>query len=175
VQLSARVGLPTEEGIFGFKPFAEVWVGRLAMGGFISSVVVGTHYQADLQNSTPAVALWYCKLGLNNCVPPTMLNCKETDSVCFRAVCWLVLFAITFLARLADGVCHQSSVHVPERQTLPDRIAMYVILFAACRSSLSPEEALCSRWAWSPPPCRCSPPSLPWREAPPPLPAAGRS
>ncbi len=31
-----------EEGIFGFKPFAEVWVGRLAMGGFISSVVVRT-------------------------------------------------------------------------------------------------------------------------------------
>lgn len=40
LQFSEKIGLPTEEGIFGFKPFAEVWVGRLAMGGFISSIVV---------------------------------------------------------------------------------------------------------------------------------------
>jgi hypothetical protein len=38
--LSAKLGLPTDEGIFGFKPFAEVWTGRLAMGGFISSIAV---------------------------------------------------------------------------------------------------------------------------------------
>lgn len=33
------VGLPTEEGLFGFKPFPEVWVGRLAMMGFLTSIV----------------------------------------------------------------------------------------------------------------------------------------
>ncbi|DBA82995.1 TPA: hypothetical protein ACH3X1_006772 [Trebouxia sp. C0004] len=33
------VGLPTEEGLFGFKPFPEVWVGRLAMMGFVTSIV----------------------------------------------------------------------------------------------------------------------------------------
>lgn len=42
MQLASNLGLPVEEGIFGFKPFAEVWVGRLAMGGFISSIVVST-------------------------------------------------------------------------------------------------------------------------------------
>lgn len=33
------IGLPTDEGLFGFKPFPEVWVGRLAMAGFVSSIV----------------------------------------------------------------------------------------------------------------------------------------
>lgn len=33
------VGLPTEEGLFGFKPFPEVWVGRLAMMGFTTSII----------------------------------------------------------------------------------------------------------------------------------------
>lgn len=28
-----------DEGLFGFRPFAEVWTGRLAMMGFISSIV----------------------------------------------------------------------------------------------------------------------------------------
>lgn len=67
-KLSARVGLPTEEGIFGFKPFAEVWVGRLAMGGFISSVVVefvtgrGTLQQVGLV--TPSLPLFATILAL---------------------------------------------------------------------------------------------------------------
>jgi len=33
------IGLPTDEGLFGFKPFSEVWVGRLAMMGFLVSVL----------------------------------------------------------------------------------------------------------------------------------------
>lgn len=32
------IGLPTDEGYFGFKPFSEVWVGRWAMIGFVSSI-----------------------------------------------------------------------------------------------------------------------------------------
>jgi len=32
------IGLPTSEGVFGFKPFAEIWCGRLAMMGFIVSI-----------------------------------------------------------------------------------------------------------------------------------------
>ena len=31
MQLADDIGLPTDEGIFGFKPFPELWVGRLAM------------------------------------------------------------------------------------------------------------------------------------------------
>ena len=31
VQFADSIGLPTDEGIFGFKPFPELWVGRLAM------------------------------------------------------------------------------------------------------------------------------------------------
>lgn len=30
-QFANSIGLPTDEGIFGFRPFAENWVGRLAM------------------------------------------------------------------------------------------------------------------------------------------------
>ncbi|KAK9805502.1 hypothetical protein WJX72_001684 [[Myrmecia] bisecta] len=33
------IGLPTDEGLFGFKPFPEVWVGRLAMMGFLCSCI----------------------------------------------------------------------------------------------------------------------------------------
>ena len=38
-QFADSIGLPTDEGLFGFKPFSEVWVGRLAMIGFLTSVV----------------------------------------------------------------------------------------------------------------------------------------
>jgi hypothetical protein len=60
-QYSENIGLPTDEGIFGFKPFSEIWVGRLAMGGFISSIVVeattgrGTLQQVGL--ITPSLPL----------------------------------------------------------------------------------------------------------------------
>jgi hypothetical protein len=37
--LADNIGLPTDEGLFGFRPFAEVWTGRLAMMGFITSIV----------------------------------------------------------------------------------------------------------------------------------------
>lgn len=67
-EFSEKIGLPTEEGIFGFKPFAEVWVGRLAMGGFISSIVVefttgkGTLQQIGLV--TPSLPLFATILAL---------------------------------------------------------------------------------------------------------------
>ena len=38
-QFADSIGLPTEEGIFGFRPFAEVWTGRLAMFGFAAAIV----------------------------------------------------------------------------------------------------------------------------------------
>lgn len=38
-QFADSIGLPTDEGLFGFKPFPEVWVGRLAMMGFLTSLV----------------------------------------------------------------------------------------------------------------------------------------
>jgi hypothetical protein len=38
-QFADSIGLPTDEGLFGFKPFAEVWCGRLAMMGFVTSIV----------------------------------------------------------------------------------------------------------------------------------------
>ena len=38
-QLSDSMGMPTEDGFFGFTPFAEQWVGRWAMLGFASSIV----------------------------------------------------------------------------------------------------------------------------------------
>jgi hypothetical protein len=31
LQFADSIGLPTDEGLFGFKPFAEQWCGRLAM------------------------------------------------------------------------------------------------------------------------------------------------
>jgi hypothetical protein len=36
-QFSDSIGLPTDEGLFGFKPFAEMWTGRLAMMGTLYS------------------------------------------------------------------------------------------------------------------------------------------
>lgn len=39
LQFADSIGLPTDEGIFGFRPFAEVWVGRLAMAGFLTSII----------------------------------------------------------------------------------------------------------------------------------------
>ena len=36
--LAARVGLDASEGYFGFRPFAELWVGRLAMCGFATGL-----------------------------------------------------------------------------------------------------------------------------------------
>ena len=33
------MGMPTNDGFFGFTPFAEQWVGRWAMLGFASSIV----------------------------------------------------------------------------------------------------------------------------------------
>lgn len=38
-QFSDAIGMPTSDGYFGFTPFAEQWVGRWAMLGFVSSIV----------------------------------------------------------------------------------------------------------------------------------------
>ncbi|KAK9802691.1 hypothetical protein WJX73_007227 [Symbiochloris irregularis] len=68
-KFSDNIGLPTDEGIFGFKPFPEVWVGRLAMAGFVTSCVVefqtgkGTLQQLGLY--TPNDALFYTTLALS--------------------------------------------------------------------------------------------------------------
>jgi hypothetical protein len=39
MQFADSIGLPTDEGLFGFRPFAEQWCGRLAMMGFVVSIV----------------------------------------------------------------------------------------------------------------------------------------
>jgi hypothetical protein len=39
MQVADSMGLPTSEGLFGFKPFAELWCGRLAMAGFATSMI----------------------------------------------------------------------------------------------------------------------------------------
>ncbi|GIL48911.1 hypothetical protein Vafri_5322 [Volvox africanus] len=57
------IGMPTDEGVFGFTPFSEMWVGRWSMIGFVSSIVVefatgkGTLAQIGLPApSTPLLA-----------------------------------------------------------------------------------------------------------------------
>lgn len=61
------VGLPTDEGLFGFKPFPEVWVGRLAMMGFLTSIIEeaitkkGTLGQVGF--ITPSPPLFYTIVG----------------------------------------------------------------------------------------------------------------
>lgn len=62
------IGLPTDEGIFGFKPFAEQWTGRLAMMGFVISIVEeamgngGTLQQIGIQ--TPSTTVLGLLLGV---------------------------------------------------------------------------------------------------------------
>jgi len=61
---SDSVGMNTDDGFFGFTPFAEMWVGRWAQLGFVSSIAVeftsgqGTLQQVGLPSpSTPLLAL----------------------------------------------------------------------------------------------------------------------
>ncbi|GAX85424.1 hypothetical protein CEUSTIGMA_g12840.t1 [Chlamydomonas eustigma] len=61
---SDSVGMNTDDGFFGFTPFAEMWVGRWAQLGFVSSIVVeftsgqGTLQQVGLPSpSTPLLAV----------------------------------------------------------------------------------------------------------------------
>jgi hypothetical protein len=39
VEIARQMGFDTEEQIFGFTPFAELWTGRLAMAGFTTGVL----------------------------------------------------------------------------------------------------------------------------------------
>lgn len=67
-KFAESIGLPMDEPIFGFRPFAELWVGRLAMMGFIVSIIEegitgrGTLQQVGL--STPDNTLLYVICGL---------------------------------------------------------------------------------------------------------------
>ncbi|KAF6262093.1 hypothetical protein COO60DRAFT_1282853 [Scenedesmus sp. NREL 46B-D3] len=60
------IGLPTEEGLFGFRPFAEQWCGRLAMMGFVVSIVEeamtgrGTLAQIGFDTPNPATLALLC-------------------------------------------------------------------------------------------------------------------
>eukprot|EP00882_Tetradesmus_deserticola_P032972 GHRQ01037623.1.p1 GENE.GHRQ01037623.1~~GHRQ01037623.1.p1 ORF type:complete len:240 (+),score=96.86 GHRQ01037623.1:104-721(+) len=60
------IGLPTDEGLFGFRPFAEQWCGRLAMMGFVVSIVEeamtgrGTLAQLGFDTPSPAVLALLC-------------------------------------------------------------------------------------------------------------------
>eukprot|EP00959_Pyramimonas_sp_CCMP1952_P453446 9468245-Pyramimonas_sp.AAC.1 len=38
VEIAKNMGLDMSEGLFGFTPFSELWVGRLAMAGFATGV-----------------------------------------------------------------------------------------------------------------------------------------
>lgn len=59
-KFSASIGLPMDDGIGGFTPFAEMWVGRWAQIGFASSIVgefvsgKGTLGQLGLTDGTPS-------------------------------------------------------------------------------------------------------------------------
>eukprot|EP00873_Tetraselmis_striata_P035425 jgi/Tetstr1/455689/TSEL_042497.t1 len=60
-------GMDTSEGLFGFTPFAELWVGRLAMMGFITSIVEeGLTGQGTLQQIgiTPSLGLFATMLAV---------------------------------------------------------------------------------------------------------------
>jgi hypothetical protein len=67
-QFADSIGLPTDEGLFGFKPFAETWTGRLAMMGFVVSIVEeamgngGTLQQIGID--TPSTTVLGLLLGL---------------------------------------------------------------------------------------------------------------
>lgn len=52
-QFADSIGLPTDEGIFGFKPFAEVWCGEYTHAG-----------PWQILNSLPSHALYMCELWL---------------------------------------------------------------------------------------------------------------
>jgi hypothetical protein len=39
VEIARQLGFDTDEQIFGFTPFAELWTGRLAMAGFTTGVL----------------------------------------------------------------------------------------------------------------------------------------
>lgn len=62
------IGLPVDEGLFGFRPFPELFVGRLAMMGFLTSMVEegitgrGTLQQIGLY--TPDTTLLYVISGI---------------------------------------------------------------------------------------------------------------
>jgi hypothetical protein len=66
--VSAAIGLPTDEGVLGFTPFAENWCGRWAMMGFVSSIVVeavtgrGTLAQLGLPAPSPEMLTLICGL-----------------------------------------------------------------------------------------------------------------
>ncbi|KXZ50706.1 hypothetical protein GPECTOR_15g390 [Gonium pectorale] len=69
-KLSDAIGMPTDEGYFGFTPFSEMWVGRWSMLGFVSSIVVeaatgkGTLAQLGLEApSTPLLAVMIAFFG----------------------------------------------------------------------------------------------------------------
>lgn len=68
VKIAESIGLPMDEPIFGFRPFAELWVGRLAMMGFLVSIIEegvtgrGTLQQIGL--GTPDNTLLYVICGL---------------------------------------------------------------------------------------------------------------
>lgn len=67
-QFANSIGLPTDEGIFGFRPFAENWVGRLAMMGFITSIVeeaiTGKGTLQQIGFNTPDINLMWTIIGL---------------------------------------------------------------------------------------------------------------
>lgn len=68
-QFADSIGLPTDEGLFGFRPFSEVWCGRLAMMGFVTSIVEeattgqGTLRQIGLEPSSGLLTFMLAALG----------------------------------------------------------------------------------------------------------------
>jgi hypothetical protein len=66
LQFADSIGLPTDEGLFGFRPFAEQWCGRLAMMGFVVSIVEeamtgrGTLAQIGFETPSPVTLALVC-------------------------------------------------------------------------------------------------------------------
>lgn len=82
-KFAAGVGMPTDDGVFGFTPFAEQWVGRWAMIGFAASIIgefkTGQGALGQIGLSTPSTPLLVaiCVLALGGSVVGTVLTGKK--------------------------------------------------------------------------------------------------
>jgi hypothetical protein len=58
VQFSDSIGLPTDEGIFGFKPFGEV--STLATKRASATTQASAEHRDAWQHAAPVISWWSC-------------------------------------------------------------------------------------------------------------------
>ncbi|KAG2454228.1 hypothetical protein HYH02_001262 [Chlamydomonas schloesseri] len=82
-KFSDSIGMDTSEGYFGFTPFAETWVGRWSMMGFVSSIVVefatgkGTLAQVGLDAPSGSLLAAMCVIFGGATVAGTALTVQQ--------------------------------------------------------------------------------------------------